>query len=106
MEHRLKEKSLKELIRAECLDYFRREEELKRRDLARRVRMEFAYLDSKIEDAVRSVVGDALCEVFIKEIGENVGYAKSAVYCYSERIYKERKRECIQKIAEKLYLSE
>ena len=105
MEHTKGEKSLNELIRAQCLDYFRREEELKNRDLPRRVRMEYAYLDSKIEDAVCSVVGSALCEVFIKEIGYGIGYAKSSVYCYSERIYKERKRECLERIAQKLYLT-
>ena len=104
MEGAVLEKSLKELVRAECLDYFRREEELKDVSLARRVRMEYAYLNSKIEEAVRSVVGDKLCPVFIKEIGEGIGYAKSEVYCYSERIYKERKRECVENIARKLYL--
>ena len=105
MEHTTHEKSLKLLIRAQCLDYFRREEELEKADLPRRVRMEYAYLDSKIEEAVRSVVGDKLCLVFIEEIGEGVGYAKSKVYCYSERIYKEKKRECVRRIAKKLYLT-
>ena len=105
MKYNVNKRSLKELIKAECLDYFRREEELKNADLPRRVRMEYAYLDSKIEDAVRSVVGDKLCLAFIFEIGEGIGYAKSDVYCYSERIYKEKKRECVIRIAEKLYLA-
>ena len=98
------EKSLKELIKAECLDYFRREEELKSSELSRRVRMEYAYLNSKIEEAVVSTVGAELCPVYIKEIGEGTGYAKSSVYCFSERIYKEKKQECLIRIARKLYL--
>ena len=72
--------------------------------LSRRVAMEYKFLNLRIKEAAVETVGARLCEIMIKEIGDRTGYAKSSLYCYSERAYKEEKKKCIMNIAKKLYL--
>ena len=69
----------------------------------RRTLMEYEYLNRRISDAAKEVAGDAYI-IYIKEIGENVGYAQSAAEDVSEYTYKKVKKEVKINIAKKLHL--
>ena len=97
---------LKKLIAAISYDYERRADLLATGTPSRRVRMELAYLNSKILDAAAEIVGTRLASTFIDELGGGIGYAKSAVDCMSEVTYKKYKAEVACNIARKLYLFE
>ena len=100
------DKRLKNLIKALAEDYGRREAILLSGDISRRMRMEYAYLNSKILDGALEIADARLAPIFIKEIGEGVGYAKSEIDCMSEVTYKNYKTEISANIARKLYLWE
>ena len=89
-----------------CADYFRREEVLCAGEMGFRLRMEYAYLNARIFDAVRELCEDeAEARLFIREIGEKRGYAGSETLL-SESVYKQRKREIRHAILRKLHLWE
>ena len=98
------EESLDFLIIALCADYERRKEVIENRSAERRVDTEFRYLNFKIYDATAEIVGDALAEAFIYEIGNKVGYAKSAVTSMSETTYKIYKKRIKDNLSVRLYL--
>ena len=98
--------SLKKLIRAVAEDYERRSVKLISGTPSRRMRMEYAYLNSKIYEGALEIVGPILADTFIREIGGGVGYAKSAVDCMSEATYKKCKGDITCNIAKKIYLWE
>ena len=100
-----KRSSLDVLVSALCRDYFRREEAIKKGGATKRTLTEFRYLNFKIAEAVEDVVGNEFVEFYIKEIGENIGYANSKTIL-SEVAYKERKKQIKDSIARKLYLSD
>lgn len=104
MARRNVECSLDVLVRALCLDYSRRELAIANRSVSHRTDTEFRYYNFKIFDAAAEVVGEADAEIYIKEIGEKVGYAKSDVFLISEVTYKQRKRCVMDNIAKKLHL--
>ena len=93
---------LDKLVIALCADYFRRREFILERKASKRVLMEYSYINSKMLDASARVVGDVYAEIFIKEIGERIGYAKSATYL-SETVYKARKEEVKISILKEIY---
>ena len=95
--------SIDAIVIAHCLDFERRGEELLRRTLPRRVLMEYRYLNARILSAASEVVGSD-AELYVREIGSQTGYAKSAAEGVSEAVYKTRKREVKRKIAQKLNL--
>ena len=97
---------IKRLIRAQAEDFKRRGLILEGGNLSRRLRMEYAYLNSKIYEGAAEIIGPRFAETFIEEIGGGVGYAKSAVEFLSEAAYKEYKTEIVCNIAKKLYLWE
>lgn len=97
-------KSLDNLVRALAADYMRRQRIIREGQPARRVRMELLYLNSKIYESACEICAPTLADVFIKEIGEGVGYAKSSVECVSETTYKLYKSKIMGNIAKKLYL--
>ena len=99
-----KASSLDGLVSALCLDYFRRERAIKEGSASRRTLTEFRYFNFKIYDAVKEVVGEEFVLTYIKEIGENIGYANSELYLLSEVAYKQRKKEVRDNIAKKLHL--
>ena len=96
--------SLDRLIVALCLDYKRRREIIEARTASRRTDTELRYYNFKLYDAVAEIVGERFAEGYIDEIGRNIGYAKSALYCFSEVTYKEYKRRAMDNIAKRLHL--
>ncbi len=96
--------TLDSLIYALCDDYSRRETIIKDGSASRRTLLEMEYLNYKIYSAAAEISGDALAPVYIKEIGSNIGYAKSEDYSISEVTYKLRKSEIKKNIGRKLHL--
>ena len=92
------------LVVALCADYFRRKRLIERRTATYTVIMECRYLNYRIFDAAASIVDIETAELFIREIGEETGYAKSAVINMSESVYKLRKKEVKRAIAKRLSL--
>ncbi len=102
----LKNETLDNLIIALCLDYSRRKKLIEEGMVGKRCLVEFRYLNIKIYDAVAEIVGDGLAEIYIEELGKNVGYAKSRVMDeLSEATYKKYKLLIKENIAKKLHLS-
>ena len=104
MARRIVESSLDVLVRALCLDYSRRERAIAERSVSHRTDTEFRYYNFKILDAAAEVVGEENAEIYIKEIGERCGYAKSDIYPISEVTYKQLKRLVMDNVAKKLHL--
>lgn len=100
------ERSLEMLIVALCADYQRRKEVIENRRAQRRVDTELRYLNFKIYDAAAEIVGEELAELFIYEIGSEVGYAKSEASFMSESTYKIYKKRVKDNLSVKLYLRE
>ena len=99
--------SLDLVVIALCLDYWRRDKIIRERSAERRTDTEFRYLNFYIYDAAAEIVGEGLAEIFIKEIGEKIGYANSAAFDHmSEATYKIRKKRVKDRIAEKLHLTD
>lgn len=95
--------SLDKLIGAMCLDYKRRSYAIEENKMEKRTLMEYRYLNYKIFVAVAEIVGEVNAELFINEIGEHIGYAKSkSDMC--ETVYKNSKQLCKIAIARKLRL--
>ncbi len=86
-----------------CADYFRRKRCIDEMCVDKRVRMEYSYINAKLIDAAASIVGFPMAEIFIKEIGEAVGYANSKVDNMSESTYKIKKKEIKAKILNNIY---
>lgn len=91
------------LVVAFCKDYFERKAVILSDNVSRRTRMEYEYINSRISNAAMEVVGDDF-EIYIREIGEAVGYANSKIEGISENTYKHRKRSVKLNIAKKLHL--
>ena len=101
----VKKDTLDELVTSLCKDYARRERSLNMRTLSHRTRVELKYINYKIAEAAREVVGDDFA-TYINEIGESVGYAKSDIDGVSEKSYKTKKAEVKLNIARKLHLAD
>ena len=91
------------IVVAFCKDYFFRKEAIANHSCSKRTCMEYAYINERIADAAREIVGDDY-EIFIKEIGSAVGYAKSGVLNIAECGYKHYKKQVKVNIAKKLHL--
>ncbi len=101
-----KKSSLSELVRAQCRDYFRRDNFIRNGGVSKRVHMEYVFLNSKLLEGAGEIVGGKFAEKFIKEIGECIGYANSELDFFGESTYKTYKAEVLRNIAKKLYLSD
>ena len=99
-----KKSSLDVLVTALCRDFSRRDEAIKSGNAERRTLIEFRYLNLKILEATRDLVEDRYVMLYIKEIGENIGYANSEVEGFSEVAYKNFKKSIKENIAKKLHL--
>ena len=99
-------KSLDVLISALCRDYERRQKIIEASGATKRTLIEFRYLNFKIMDAVLEIVEEKEAELYIYEIGNNVGYAKSEAQGISEIAYKKLKRTIKDNIARRLHLSD
>ena len=100
----MKGDSLDDLISAMCLDYGRRKALIEGGETQRRVDTELRYYNFKIFDAAAEIVGEALAEIFIHEIGAHIGYAGSSIDSMCERTYKTYKQRVKENIAKRLYL--
>ena len=96
--------TLDSLVCALCRDYPRQREAIEKGTAEKRVDTEYRYYCFKIYDAVAEIVGERLAELFIKEIGNRIGYAKSELYYYSEKYYKETKLRVKLNVAKRLHL--
>lgn len=99
----IKKDTLDELIIVLCKDYRRRERSLTYQNLSHRTKVELKYLNYKLAEAAKEVVGEDYA-TYIYEIGESVGYAKTAVGDVGESDYKIKKAEIKSNIARKLHL--
>ena len=95
--------SLNFLIVAFCRDYSSRKKAIEEKNLSRRTLMEYEYINSRLADAAREIVGEDF-EHYITEIGESIGYGRSRVPEIGEGEYKMRKQEVNINIAKKLHL--
>lgn len=95
--------TLDALVVAFCRDYFERERVIGEGACSRRTRMEYEYVNGRILDAAREIVGSD-GEIYIREIGEKCGYANSVIVSVSEPKYKQTKKEVKLNIAKKLHL--
>ena len=86
-----------------CADYERRKRFIDNRLGERRVRMEYAYINSKIFDAASEIVGQNEALIYIEEIGRRIGYAHSALEYVSETTYKINKAQIKENILKKIY---
>ncbi len=91
------------LIIALCRDFETRERSIKEKSCNRRTLMEYEYINRRLVDAAREIVGNSY-EIYIKEIGERIGYAYSKIQHLSETDYKVKKREVKLNIARKMHL--
>lgn len=95
--------TLDRLVVAFCRDYSARKEAIRDRTCQKRTRMEYEYINGRIEDAAREIVG-GYYEIYIDEIGYYTGYANSRINNVCESLYKNLKREVKINIARKLHL--
>lgn len=98
--------SLDNLVAALCKDYERRRQSMSSPGISFRTAAELRYINFKIHDAVAEIVGEEDADLYIKEIGEHIGYAYSDVPDICERTYKTRKRAALTNIAKKLHLTD
>lgn len=96
--------SLDDLVRALCRDFERRRDAIREGSVGKRTYMEYAYINGKMLDAACELAGEREAEIYIREIGEKIGYAYSEIPCASEVLYKKRKLEIKLNIARKLHL--
>lgn len=95
--------TLDKLVVALCKDYYARHEAILMGKCSKRTLMEYEYINRKINEAAIEVAEDDY-ELFIKEIGDSRGYARSKVFDISESTYKRKKQEIKINIARKLNL--
>lgn len=96
--------TLDELVVALCKDYERRAAAIADGACSRRTEIEYRYINYRIFDAARDIVGEELCHAYINEIGRKIGYAYSEVDTVSETTYKKQKQAIKINIAKKLHL--
>lgn len=91
------------LIVAFCRGFEARERAIREKRCGRRTIMEYEYINRRIADATREIVGDDFPN-YIHEIGKKIGYAHSRVDGISETDYKVKKRQVKMNIARKMHL--
>ncbi len=98
----VRQDTVSELVTALCRDYDRRLEGIKQNRFSHRVTVELKFINYKMLEAAREIVG-CEAELYIREIGRGIGYAKSLSEEVSEAFYKQKKAEVKVNIAKKLY---
>lgn len=96
--------TLERLVTAFCSDYERRRAAIADGSVGMRIEMEYKYLNYRIFEGAAEIVGRDFAELYIEEIGRNVGYANSRHPASGEACYKREKREVKISIARKLHL--
>ena len=98
------EKMVFSIVEVLCAHYDIRENAIREKSVSPRVRMEYAYINSKMLDGAAEVVGRPYASKFIMDIGRGVGYANTKIDAFSETFYKKSKLAIKRKIAENLHL--
>ena len=93
-----------DIVIALCADFFRRRTAIEEKSVSHRTDTEYRYLNFKIHDACAGVVGEELCDSFIRFIGGRIGYAKCDLDIMSEVTYKRYKHRATVAIALSLHL--
>lgn len=102
----VKQSPLDLLVTGLCADFARRERLINEGAVSRRTLTEIRYINIKILEAAQEVVEERYARLFIKEIGENIGFANTKIEIYSETFYKTLKKEIKANIAKKLHLTD
>ena len=97
--------TLEEVVVALCKDFSRRERLIANPATSHRTRVELKYINYKLSEAAREVVGEDF-PIYLREIGESIGYASSSVEEISESTYKLKKAEVKANIAKRLHLAD
>ncbi len=92
------------LIVALCRDYTRRRDMISDKKCSKRTAMEYKYINHSLLSAAVEIVGPSAAEIYINEIGNKTGYAKTVLEFTSEGTYKKNKSEIRRNIAKKLHL--
>ena len=91
------------LIIAFCRGFDARERAIDEKSCSRRTVMEYEYINRRLVDASREIVGDDYL-IYIYEIGEKIGYAHSRVSDICETDYKMKKKQVKMNMARKMHL--
>ena len=95
---------LEKIIKSLCADYTRRALVLECRSAPFNVIMEYRFLNYRIMNAAIEIAGPRDARRFIKDIGEEIGYATTDLWLLSETEYKQRKIQVKNNIAKRLSL--
>ena len=95
---------LEEIIKSLCADYTRRAVVLTCSNAPFNVIMEYRFLNYRIMNAAIEIAGTRDARCFIKDIGEEIGYAETELWLLSEAEYKHRKTQVKYNIARRLSL--
>ena len=95
---------IEEIIKALCADYTRRALVIECRSAPFNVIMEYRFLNYRIMNAAVEIAGPRDARCFIKDIGEEIGYAATDLWLLSEMAYKQRKTDIKFNIARRLSL--
>ena len=96
--------TLDSVIVSLCRDYERRDHVVKEGGCSERTAMEYRYLNYRILEGVKEIVGETYAPIFIEEIGRRTGFAYTDVGYLSESAYKTAKQDVKLSIARKLHL--
>ncbi len=96
--------TLSDVVVALCRDFDRRKREINLCRMSRRTIMEYKYLNFIMYDAACEIAGERYGEVYIKEIGNGIGYAKTEIDDISEVTYKKRKADVKMNILRRLHM--
>ena len=93
---------LEQIIRALCADYARRATVIECRTAPYNVIMEYRFLNYRIMNAAIEIAGARDARSFIRDIGDETGYASTDLWLLPEQTYKRRKIQIKHNIARKL----
>ena len=88
-----KERNLSDIVIALCADYDRRRKAILYKSERERVISEYIYINAKLFRAAAEIAGAAHAEEYINDIGNAIGYARTALEDVSEAAYKKIKNE-------------
>ena len=104
MGDRCLEKSIVNIVEAQCADYERRVRQIAEHSVSKRTEAEYRYLNAAVYTGAVNIVGHELAPTYIYEIGRKLGYAHSSVEDVGEVKYKNAKRLIKESIAIELHL--
>jgi hypothetical protein len=93
-------------VRAECLDYKRREDAIKRGEYTEAIRAEFKRINSAIDAALTESCDPGIVAEIRNDLGNNCGWYKSALSYLGHDTYYNIKQNAKVAIAIKLHIYE